>query len=142
MYVNYLIVKKCQLDPKRSAEKTLHIWNFITKKLNENEWFSSEEIYTRFADVYRRGDITRALNLLEEKHGVIRREQFGVRVINRQYLHQLVDLVPLENVHNLAFIIENLFVSKNHSESNGSALVSFVRNNFGIQIRIANFKIN
>ena len=64
MDVNYLVINKCQLDSKRSAEKIRHIWSFITKKLGENEWFSSKEVYIRFADVYRRGDITRALNLL------------------------------------------------------------------------------
>lgn len=115
--MNCLIVNKWRLDNSKISQKTKQIWKFIIKRLGEGQWFCSKEVYSSFNDLLIRSDVTRVFNQLENKYKVIRREQPRVRVINRQHLHQLIELVPIKNIHSLAFIIESIFISNNHENN-------------------------
>jgi hypothetical protein len=106
----YKVISEEKLIDKRSSIATRMVWKSIRNNFRVNEWFSSDEIYEHFGSHFNKQQISRALNHLEKRNFIIH-EQKGVRVINKNYLNQLIDRVSQKDHVRIANVLENYFIN-------------------------------
>ncbi|MFJ5713715.1 hypothetical protein [Neobacillus sp. NPDC093127] len=108
-------MKEEKLVDKRTSVTARLVWKSIRNNCNANDWINSSLIIENFRDHFSRQQIIKALNQLE-KRGLIRKEQKGVRVINENYLIDLIKRIPQKNHVRLANIIVNYFIESPASD--------------------------
>ncbi|MFJ5717226.1 hypothetical protein [Neobacillus sp. NPDC093127] len=120
------------MEDKRTSAPARKVWKHIRNNFSLDEWFNSELIFETFIIHFNRRQIISALSQLE-KRGFIHKEQQGVRVINENFLIQLIKRVPQKDYVRLANVIENYFIGTSTSDDrlpNGLATLFLIEEQY------------